>query len=360
MKHILLVVPRMNIGGAESYVATLALALQQKGFRVSVASGGGMLAEQLKQAGISQHFLPLRLSTGLSAWMLAKIIRKEQVDLVHANSAAAGIAAVKTKQRYLPDLPVIYTAHGVFGHNEKERLLDHCDQILCVSDFVRRDAAAKGYCREKLRTLYNGIDTERFVPGCQERASLREKMGIPEDAFVLAIVSRIKNLHDKGHGDLLEILSSDVRAKNWHLLVIGKGKALSSVQAVAKAKQMTDRVHCLGHVLDVENYLDAADLMVLPSKFETFGLVLGEAMAMGKPAIAYRAGGTAEVIADGISGYLAAPQNRQELADKICLLAENPKLCQKMGIAAREWVTEKFPYDKMMKELLLVYKQLLP
>jgi len=358
LKNILLLVPRLNIGGAESYVASVAAELQKRGFGVFVASGGGMLADRLRLQGIPQFFLPIRFSTALSAWLLARIVKKHQIDLLHANSAAAGITGVLLKRQYLPALPVIYTAHGVFGHNEKEKLLNECDRILCVSEFVRQDAARKGYAVEKLMTLYNGIDTEKFRPGRSDAAAVRARYGIPADAFAVAIISRIKNLRDKGHADILQIFEQDAAAKNWHLLIIGKGKSLWKIKQRLKKNDLAKRVHCAGHIVDVENYLDAVDAVVLPSQFETFGLVLAEAMAMGKPAVAYAVGGTPEVIKDGVTGYLVERGDTTALAQKLERLAVDQKKCAAMGENGRQWVESRFPCDKMMEELIGIYGQL--
>jgi len=181
LKNILLLVPRLNIGGAETYVATVARGLKERGFHVFVASGGGLLAESLRAQGIQHCFLPVRANATLAAYLLEKIIKKYHIDLIHANSSAAGIVAVKVKQKL--NVPVVYTAHGVFGHNEKERTINACDKIICVSEFVRQHAMEKGFSAEKLVTLYSGIDLHKFEPNPKNAQEIRRRIGIPEDSF---------------------------------------------------------------------------------------------------------------------------------------------------------------------------------
>lgn len=356
MKNILLIVPRMNIGGAETYVATVALGLKESGWNVVVASGGGLLAEQLVNKGIKHCYVPIRVNASLAAYLIEKIVKRYQIDIIHANSSAAGIVAVKVKKKL--HIPTIYTAHGVFGHNAKEMTLNECDRIICVSEFVRAYAIEKGFTPEKLVTIYSGIDLNRFKPNSEKVRLIRENIGIPQDAFTVAIVSRIKNLHNKGHADILQVLQNYADAKNWHLMVIGKGKGKWSLQYQIWKHNLRSRVHVLGHIVNVEEVLDGVDVVVLPSKFETFGLVIAEAMAMEKPVIAYAVGGTPEVIDNEHSGYLVEKDAINCLYEKLASLEKDKVLCSSMGEQGRKRVEKLFSRDKMIENILTLYKNL--
>ncbi|EIW16012.1 glycosyltransferase family 4 protein [Pelosinus fermentans] len=357
MKNILLIVPRLNIGGAETYVATVALGLKERGFNVFVASGGGILARSIAKKGIKHCFLPIRVNAMLAAYLLEKIIKKYRIDVIHANSAAAGIVAVKVKQKI--NIPVVYTAHGVFGHNAKEMRINDCDRIICVSEFVRQYAIKKGFLSEKLLTVYSGIDLHKFQPNLKKTQVIRKNSNIPEDSFTIAIVSRIKNLRNKGHADILSILERYKGAENWHLMVIGKGKGMWSLQYHIWKKHLSNRVHTLGHIVNVQEVLDGCDAVVLPSMFETFGLVLAEAMAMEKPVITYAVGGTPEVIHDQHTGYLVEKDNIGELYEKLAILASDKTRCYAMGKKGRLWVRDKFSSDVMMDKVISIYQELL-
>ena len=356
MKNILLIVPRLNIGGAETYVATVALGLKKRGFNVVAASGGGILAKSLERQGIKHCFLPIRANTTLAAYLLKKIIKKNHIDLIHANSSAAGIVAVKVKQEL--NVPVVYTAHGVFGHNAKEMTLNDCDRIICVSEFVRQYAIEKGFSPEKLLTIYSGIDLHKFQPDLNHAQEIRKVIGIPEDCFTLAIISRIKNLQNKGHADILRVLEIYAGARNWHLMVIGKGKGQWSLKYHVWKNKLGKRVHLLGHLVNVQDILDGADAVVLPSKFETFGLVLAEAMAMEKPVVTYAVGGTPEVIHDKHTGFLVEKDNIDELYKNIAILANDRSLCQSMGKQGRIWVQKNFASNVMMDNIIHLYQTL--
>lgn len=357
MKNILLLVPRLNIGGAESYVALVARSLKLLGYNVYLASAGGALATKLQQEGIKHFFLSIRLSKYISGILLKRIIKKYNIEIIHANSEAAGIVAVKTRQKYNLDIPIVYTAHGVLPAKVKD-IINQVDKIIAVSNFSREAAIKEGFSANKIEVVYNGVDIDKFKPHEEKRNLLRKKYNIPQDAFTMIIVSRIKNLRNKGHQHLLNVLSEYEVSKYWHLVVIGKGKGLGSLKQKVKEHNLQDRVHLLGHKTDVENYEDMADVVVLPSYFETFGLVLAEGMAMEKPAVAFKVGGVPEVIEDNKTGFVVDYDNDDELVEKLAILAKNPDLCKQMGIQARKKVAKDFANEIMIKKLEEIYKSL--
>jgi glycosyltransferase involved in cell wall biosynthesis len=356
---ILMVVPRLNIGGAESYVVTTALGLARRGYDVSVASWGGQLVDKLASVGIKHYLVPIRLNSYLASWLLEYIIKKNNIELVHANSAAAGFAALKVCQRM--KLPLVYTAHGVFDHNEKEKALAKADKIICVSDFLRQRCLANGVPEDKLITIYNGIDLSQFVPVSGQASRTREQLGIKETDFVIGIVSRIKNLHAKGHGDILQMLYKykSQQTNNWRLLVVGKGNGLSKLKREVQKLGLCEQVCFAGHSTEVPQLMQGMDLLLLPSKFETFGLVLVEAMAMAKPAIAYAVGGTPEAIEDGSTGFLIPRGDIDAMYDKINMLYHNRELISTIGNNGVHRVRKLFDSEVMVDQLLEIYTEVL-
>ena len=358
VKRILFLVPRMNIGGAETYVYTAAKELRARGYEVFLASGGGRLADKLKAAGVRTFFVPVRQSRFLSVWRVSSIVKKYHIDIIHANSGAAGIIAARVKRN--TSVPVVYTAHGILGNMEKEYVIDQLDQIICVSEYVRQDSIARGFHEDHLLVRYSGIDTERFTANEEERIRLRKEFGFDKDTLVLAMVSRIKNLEHKGHGHLLSKLDKYGRKENWKLLVIGKGNGLPLLKTKIRAMHLSDKILCLGHRTDVEHLLNAVDLTVLPSHFETFGLVLAEGMAMGKPAIAFSVGGTPEIVKDGETGFLVEKDNEKELYERIKQLDSDRSLLKQFSENGIRWIRSRFTNRRMVDELEVIYHKLSP
>lgn len=355
MKNILLIVPRLNIGGAETYTALIAEKLQQRGYKVYTASGGGMLADRLSQKGIPNFYLPIRFSTALSAFFLKRIIKKYNIDLIHANSAAAGITALKVKQ-YCNNIPIIFTAHGVLNNNHKEFMLNSCDKIICVSKFLEKDCIQKGFDKNKLITIYTGIDSNKFNNNING-SMMRQQLNIPQDAFTLSLVARIKNLTNKGHLDMLNILKNHTNTKNWHLIVIGKGKSLHKLKSMIKQYHLEQQVHCVGHQIDVAKYVAASDVIVLPSYFETFGLSLAEGMAMGKPGITYNIGGCPEVVQNNKTGFVVDYKNEEAFYQKLLILSKDKKLYVQMAAAAETDIKNRLSCDTMINKLEQLYNE---
>lgn len=357
--NILLVVPRLNIGGAEVHVATTALGLHRRNYNVTVASWGGHLADMLKAEGIKHYLVPIRLNAYLASLMLTPIIKQNNIQVVHAHAAAAAAAALKSCQKL--NIPLLYTAHGSFGHNKQEYELQQADKIICVSEFLRQRSIEKGIKKDNLVVLYNGIDLTKFAPRPEQAAAIRQQFGIPKQAFVLGIISRIKNLEQKGHGDILRMLHKyqNQQARDWRLLVLGKGNGLSAVKQTAKKLGLFNRIHFAGHQTDISRLLQAMNVVVLPSQFETFGLVLAEAMAAAKPVVAYNVGGVPEVVDDGINGFMTAVGDIDAMYEKIKLLYETPSLAEKIGSQGLSKVQRLFDGEKMLDDLTLLYRQVI-
>lgn len=355
--NILLTVPRLNIGGAESYVGTVAARLQERGHNVHVASWGGHLATELSRQGIHHFLVPIRLHAGLAAFMLERIIKRQRIDLVHANSAAAGLAAVKACRKL--DVPCVYTAHGVLGHDVREQALAQADTIICVSDFLRCLSIERGFPQERLITLYNGVDTDKFKPNQAVGEQSRADLGISPDEFVIGIISRIRNIHDKGHADLLAMLHQYAARRKWKLLVVGKGSGMAELKREVNRLGLEDKVCFAGFRQEVQQVLAAMDVVALPSNFETFGLVLAEANAAGKPVIAYAVGGVPEAIDDGETGFLVPKKDLATLYEKLSRLDEDKDLSRRMGAAGRQRVKQQFNDKTMVDNLLQVYDKVL-
>lgn len=358
MKKILFLVPRMNMGGAETYVYTVAKELKNRGqYEIFLASAGGKFADELSGLGIKTFFVPVRFSKKLSMFLLKRIIKKHKIDLVHANSGDAGVIAALIKKEF--DIPVVYTAHGVFGNIEREHIIDIVDKIICVSNYVRERALKQNFTSSKLLTKYCGVDTKRFSPNAELRTELRKDYGISDDTLVLATVSRIKNLKHKGHESLLELFEKYAKQKNWKLIVVGKGNGLIQLKYKIKKSGLENNIICLGHRTDVEKVLNVADVYVSPTSFETFGLAVAEGMAMQIPAVVYEIGGTPEVVNDGKSGFLVRFKDVSDLYEKINCLDANRNLLKNMSRQARRWVEENFTINQMVDGLEAIYREVL-
>lgn len=354
---ILIVVPRLNIGGAESYVYTLVIGLIKKNIEVIVASGGGYLASSLKKQNIKHYYCPIRLSRKFTAYRLKQIISQEKIDLVHANSAGAAYpvseacAALK--------VPWIMTAHGIFRSHEAERGINLASKVICVSQFLQQyllDNTAM--TAEQFTVIYNGIDLAAFNP-VNQLTNFRSHWKLKNEDFAVGIIARMARLNGKGHLSLIEAMSQEPRGTSWKLIVVGKGKFSWRLKLATWRKGLQDRVVFVGRQIDIPSILNSCDILVLPSQIETFGLVLAEAMAMGKPTIAYAVGGTPEAIVHKKTGYLTTPNDIEQMLRYIRLLQENPSLRKEMGGNGIRRVQQLFDAKLMIKKTVALYYQIL-
>lgn len=358
--NLLLVVPRLNIGGAESYVFQLAKQLKVMGYNIYAASWGGLLADELKNMGITHYKVPIRLHKGLASLMLEKIIHRHNIQLVHANSGAAGQATALACMR--SNVPWIYTAHGWLNFKEQQSNIAQAQRIICVSDYLKNRFLSEGYLDpQKLVTIYNGIDTATYSPTSDNFSKgnqLRKKWGVAKSDFLLGIVSRVARPNMKGHMDLLHILENHRENRNWKLVIIGKGKYIPFLKYKAWKYGLYDRIIFAGHHTDIPVALSAIDVMAFPSKLETFGLAAAEAMSMSKPVVAYAVGGLPEVIDDGKTGFLIEKNNLASMYEKLLLLYNDTDLRKKISFNGREKINGKFSHQETVKSIIKIYNSL--
>lgn len=354
---VLLVVPRLNIGGAESYVFTLAVGLQNRGIDVVIVSGGGHLANELKEAGFKHYYCPIRLNRYLAAHALTYIIWREEIDLVHANSTAAAYAAAIACET--AGVPWVMTAHGVFSSLEADRGIRQAARIICVSDFLKNYLNVNSRVpSSSLVTIYNGVDLELFNQS-KANKNLRSNWNLKDDDFVVGLIGRMATRNNKGHYDMIQAMATQSKSKPWKLLVIGKGKAAWRIKLKVMLMGLRNRIIFAGHQTDVPNTIAACDLLILPSALETFGLVLAEGMAMKKPVISYAVGGTPEAVEHGISGFLVSSGNANEMMELIDQLYHDRELGKTLGENGLKRVETLFDSKNMVEETIALYNKVL-
>ena len=225
--------------------------------------------------------------------------------------------------------------------------------FVCVSEGVCDEMRAHyPRVRERLVTIQNGVDTELFAPGRRADAAraLREEMQIAPGRLVALFVG--SEWEGKG---LAPLISALALAPGWELLVVGRGER-SRYEEIARSAGVAAAVHWLGVSEDVQVLYQLADAFVLPSAYETFSLVTFEAAASGLPVLATPVSGVRELIADGRSGMLIAPEP-QSIGEKLRALGEDPALRARLGRAARESASE-FSWGRMVNRHHDLYERL--
>jgi len=187
----------------------------------------------------------------------------------------------------------------------------------------------------------------------------RGRLGLSPTTTVLLIVGRLVPL--KGHRYLLSALAGLRRARrDVVLLVVGDGPLRDSLRRSVEALDLKDATRFLGGRQGlVEETLGAADIVVVPSLSEGFGLVALEAMAAGRPCVASRTGGLPEIVADDDSGILVPPGDVNALTAALDRLVSNPGLRAAMGRRGRALVEERFDIRVRVRQIIRMYDDIL-
>jgi glycosyltransferase involved in cell wall biosynthesis len=209
--------------------------------------------------------------------------------------------------------------------------------------------------QEKIRVVLNGIDFDRMrVSSPDTRERLRREFG-GENEYLLLIVARLHP--EKGHQYLFQALPKIKRgaSRPVRLLVAGSGTFDMDYRQQVRAIGCEDMVTFLGFRKDSADLIAVADLLVLPSLAEAFGLVLTEALYLGTPVVATRVGGIPEIVDDGIDGALVPSEDSDALARTILELLENQEKRQRLAGAGREKVVTTFRFEDMVLAYEAIY-----
>lgn len=360
-------------GSFEDYLLQLCRALRQLGLRTHVVAGpqwDGILQSEFEALGVGMTALPDQaLRSPVHA---AKTLLRTRPYLLHYHfgSPSSLLAALA---RGLGVRRFVFTDHGSrsavtpamrplslawlkrCARQVRARLVD---LYLPVSNEVAGHLRAEiGLPLSKVRPLMNGIDLCRFRPiEAAERDSLRRRLFRlgPQDQLLLFAGQLTAQ---KGVLDLLAIQAQLLaRFPALHMAWAGAGPLRANVDATAGP-----RVHVLGRRGDVAALLQAADLIVVPSRWrEAFALILAEAAACGVPAVASAIGGIPEVVANRTTGILVPPGDADALLGAIAALVADPDWRRVMGAAARARAEAMFDLNAMIAATIRQYERLLP
>ncbi len=298
-------------------------------------------------------------------WQLRGIIRQFRPDIVHCHLFRATF--VGAPLAWVMRVPVILeTYHGreawrqggrLKGRFFIDRLVSHCvGHIIAVSEAAARFLKEqKRIPAHKITVIPNGRDLQAFQPGhgSQGRA-VRQRFGIPVSAPVLGVIGRLEP--QKGHHYLLQALPHICDAfPDTRLLLVGEGSLDAALQAQAADLGLQDSVIFTQFQRNIPAFLEAMDIVVLPSLHEGLPLTAIEASAMAKPIVATAVDGTPEVVRDGLTGLLVPPAAPDSLADAVLTLLQHPDLAFQYSAAAHAWVRQQFDLQHQVAETERLY-----
>ncbi len=357
--NILQLVPRLGVGGVEKSTVEVARHLALNGHKAVVVSAGGAFVKNLTAAGVRHYVLPVGQKNPVTMlycfFRLASIIKKENIDIVHARSripALTGYFAARSTGRIF-----MTTAHGQYKRHLISRVMGWGKKVIVANETMMR------YMRDnfnvpfqRMTVIPRGVDLEKFsfvLPA--ERAG---------GVFRVGMVCRFTPL--KGHLDFLQAMSYVARKKQ-NIEVVLMGDISSANETYMKKIELAIRRLTLGDIVkfidsdeSVLKVMKTLDVLVSANREqEAFGRSVIEAQASGVPVVATKVGGVAENVIGGVTGLLCEGAAPAEMADEILRYAEDPSLMEKVAVAARKHVEENYSLEKAMKMTIRAYEDVL-
>jgi glycosyltransferase involved in cell wall biosynthesis len=296
---------------------------------------------------------------------IRRVIATEGVAIVHGSdrprSALYSVALARgTRAKAVVHMHVKWSTD--YGR-ASTLAVNQADAIFGISRFVSDSVVASGKPRERVHTLPNAIDVEKWDPRT-DGSVVRAEFSIAPSAPVLVSVSRL--FPWKGQRDLLRALAIVVRRfPDTKLLIVGAdepfahhGSFTQELVALARDLGLLEHVIFTGQRSDIPALMAAADIFTLPSFEEPFGLVYLEAMAMERPIIALDNGGTPEVVEHGVTGLLSPAGDFAALAANITRLLADPGARRAMGSAGRARVLAMFSAQRLASDAQRAYRSL--
>ena len=300
------------------------------------------------------------------ATKMATVAEEEKLDLLHVHYAIPhSISAILARESLKPQrrLPVITTLHGtdITLVGADRSYLPITRYGIVQSDGV---TAISHYLKEATRETFH-FDNIEVIPNfiCQHDYKrhavddLRKSLA-PENEALMVHVSNFRPV--KRPVDCIEILSRVLkRGVNARLVMVGDGSERTNVEHRARCLGISDRCTFVGKQPKIVDYLSAADVLLLPSEQESFGLAALEAMACEVPVIASRVGGVPEVVTDGETGFLSPVGDVDKMAEDAARLLSDKDLRIEMGKRARESAVSRYRTDLVIPQYIDFYERVL-
>jgi L-malate glycosyltransferase len=282
--------------------------------------------------------------------------KSQKIDIINGHLFIAGIIS-RLYGKLLRIPCILHTTHNImyprFEPIVNRMLEKYTDVIVVDSKAVKNKLIKVGQKAEKISVIYNGIDEKEFDQKCNP-LKIRHQLDISKEDIVLGNIAGFQNY--KGHDFLLEVFSKLIIGhKNIHLMLIGDGALKQHLELKAKELGVYDRVYFLGSRIDILPFVKAMDIMVHPSRWEGFGIILAEAMYCGIPVVASNSGGIPEVVEDGVCGFLHPFGDINAFVNSISLLIINKPLRLIFGANGRDHVRKKFTIKQMVENYLKLY-----
>ena len=365
-----------SVGGSGIIATELGKRLASRGHHVHVLSSDMPVRLGDYQPGLTFHRVetpsyPLFREPHYLLSLANKIVnvsRDERLDIVHAHyaipHATAGYLARQVLAQTGGEVPrVVTTLHGtditLLGNDRSYSeivafSIQQSDGVTTVSESLKADTYRELRVSRDIRVIPNFLDCAAYRR--RDVSELRAKLA-PEGQKIVIHVSNFRPV--KRVAAAVEIFARVRRQVSAKLLMVGDGPDFAEAVRLSRSLDVADDVEFLGEQDQVVPLLSAADVFLLPSVQESFGLAALEAMACGVPVVASRVGGLPEVVEDGVTGFLHPPDDLQGLAGSTLRLLTDEPLHARLSDAAAASARARFCDDRIVPMYEAFYQEIL-
>lgn len=288
------------------------------------------------------------------ATMMYNVAVNESLDLLHVHyaiphSVSAYLARAMLTTRKLPFVTTLHGTDITLVGADRSYLpitrfsIDQSDGVTAISEYLRKVTVSEFEVRRPVEVIPNFVNCDVFQPADGE--SRRSEFADDKEK-VLVHLSNFRPV--KRIPDVIEIFHLVRQKIPAKLLMIGDGPERTTAEWMVRDKKLSEDVVFLGKQNQVQELLNCADVLLLPSDLESFGLAALEGMACGVPAVCSCVGGVPEVMSDGVEGFLVAPRNVKTMAARALDILTSPERREQMGKAARQRALTQFCSTKII------------
>jgi len=292
---------------------------------------------------------------------MADVAHRHNLDIIHAHYAIPHASAALLARMALDDkIKVVTTLHGtditVVGSDPSylpmvKLAIRASDAVTVVSEYLKRETVRIFGVNRHIDVVYNFACPPQFEEGTRNCRAWLSPDGTP----ILAHISNFRPV--KRVMDVMRVFEAVRREHPCKLVMVGDGPDRLEAENFALEKKLEPDVRFTGKQLDIASVLNCADVFLLPSATESFGLAALEAMSHGVPVVASSVGGIPEVVRDGVDGLLAEVKDVNAMAAHVIRLITNPQLQTEMSNNARERACDTFAEEPIVDQYQLVYEK---
>ncbi|NMW85101.1 glycosyltransferase family 4 protein [Peptoniphilus sp. AGMB00490] len=370
MTKVLHLISGGDTGGAKTHIFTLMKGLNGKVETKIICFIKDTFYDEAKKRGIDIEVYPQEKRSDLSVVSkLSDEINNGKYDLVHAHGARANFICMFLKKKI--HVPMITTIHSDYMLDFKDsfykniiyttlnkRALKKFDHYLCVSDNFKKMLEDRGFDKNKIHVLYNGIDIDEKIDYIPKTAFLERHKVNYNGEFLVGIAARLDKVKD--HETFIKACKETLEVNpDIIFLVAGEGDEKRKLQDMAKSFKIDKNIYFLGFVRDKYSFFNAIDVNVLTSISESFPYVILEAAMLNVPTISTKTGGIPEIIKEDYTGYLFPIGNFKSLAKYILELYNNREKLKILGENIKREVIEKYSHKSMGERQKEIYDEIL-